>query len=143
MKSCEYAFCWFVQYCCGSSSNRSHLKNARETTQGENHYTRNQGCFLHFLVVLTLPRSSHQRCFVKKVFLEVSLNSQENTCARVSFLAKFQAACNFIKKENLPQVFSCKFCEISKNTFSYRTHKTPPVAAPVFPSRAFQKVVLK
>ena len=29
-------------------------------------------------------------------------------------------------KETLAQVFSCDFCEISKNTFSYRT---PPVAA--------------
>ena len=33
------------------------------------------------------------------------------------------------KKETLTQVFSCKFCEISKNTFSYRTS---PVAASVF-----------
>ena len=54
-----------------------------------------------------------QRCSTKKVFLEVSKNSQENTCARVSFL------CNFIKKESLTQVFSCECCEISKNTFSY------------------------
>ena len=30
-------------------------------------------------------------------------------------------ACNFIKKETLAQTFSCKFCDISKNTFSYRT----------------------
>ena len=28
--------------------------------------------------------------------------------------------CNFIKKETLAQVFSCAFCEISKNTFFYR-----------------------
>ena len=34
-------------------------------------------------------------------------NSQENA-----------SACNFIKKETLAQVFSCEFCEISKNTFS-------------------------
>ena len=27
-------------------------------------------------------------------------------------------ACNFIKKETLAQVFSCEFCEISKNIFS-------------------------
>ena len=27
---------------------------------------------------------------------------------------------NFIKKETLAQVFSCEFCEVSKNTFSYR-----------------------
>ena len=26
-------------------------------------------------------------------------------------------SCNFIKKESLAQVFSCEFCEISKNTF--------------------------
>ena len=31
-----------------------------------------------------------------------------------------------LKKENLAQVFSCEFWEISKNTFFYRT---PPVAA--------------
>ena len=60
-------------------------------------------------------------CSVKKVFLEISQNSQEKTCARVSFLIKLQAACNFIKKETLAQVFSCEFCEISKNNFFYRT----------------------
>ena len=36
--------------------------------------------------------------------------------------------CNFIKKETLAQVFSCEFCEISKNTF---LHKTPLIAASV------------
>ena len=35
-------------------------------------------------------------------------------------------ACNFIKKETLAQMFSCEFCQISKNTFSYRI---APVAA--------------
>ena len=40
-----------------------------------------------------------QRCSVKKVFLEISQNSQEKTCARVSFLVKLQAlACSFAKK---------------------------------------------
>ena len=38
----------------------------------------------------------------------------------------WKGACNFIKKETLAQVFSCEFCEISKNTFFYRT---PLVAA--------------
>ena len=32
-----------------------------------------------------------QRYSVKKVFLEISQNSQENTCARDSFLIKLQA----------------------------------------------------
>ena len=36
-----------------------------------------------------------QKCSVKKVFSEISQNSQENTCARVSFFIKFQA--NFVK----------------------------------------------
>ena len=30
------------------------------------------------------------RCSVKKVFLEIPQNSQENTCARASFLIKLQ-----------------------------------------------------
>ena len=63
-------------------------------------------------------RSSHRRCSIKKVLLEITQNSQENTCAKVSFLIKFQASgSNFIKKDTLAQVFSCEFCEISKNTF--------------------------
>ena len=45
--------------------------------------------------MITLVRSSHQGVLCKKVF----------------------EACNFIKKETLAQVFSCEFCEISKNTF--------------------------
>ena len=52
------------------------------------------------------------------MLLEISQNSQENTYARDSFLIKLQASsCNFIKKESLALVFSCEFCEISKNTF--------------------------
>ena len=75
-------------------------------------------------MILNTPyRSSRRRCSVKKVFLEILQNSQENTCARASILIKFQA---FIKIETLAQVFSCEFCEISKTTFSYRA---PPVAA--------------
>ena len=46
----------------------------------------------------------------KKVFLEISQISQENTCARVSFLIK-------------AQVFSCEFGEISKK---HLFHRTPP-----------------
>ena len=37
------------------------------------------------------PEVVVQRYSVKKVFLEISQNSQENTCARVSFLIKLQA----------------------------------------------------
>ena len=48
--------------------------------------------------------------------------SQENINAGVSFLIKLQGeACNFIKKETLAQLFSCEFCEISKNIFLQNT----------------------
>ena len=41
-----------------------------------------------------------RRCSKKRVFLEMSQNLQENTCATESFLIKSQApGCNFIKKE--------------------------------------------
>ena len=62
-------------------------------------------------------RSSRQELFCEKGVHRILQNSRENTCARVSFLIK-----------TLAQVFSCEFCEISKNTFSYRT---PLVAASV------------
>ena len=66
-------------------------------------------------------------CSEKKAFLEILQISQENPCARVSFLIELRAeVCNLIKKETLTQVFFCEFCEISKKTFSYRT---TPVAA--------------
>ena len=68
-----------------------------------------------FICILT--EAATRGVLFKKVFLEISQNSQENTCARVSFLIKLQTLGNFIKKEALAQVFSCEFCEISKNTF--------------------------
>ena len=42
--------------------------------------------------------------------------------------AEISEACNFIKKETLAQVFSCEFCEISKNSFF---HGRPLVAASI------------
>ena len=41
--------------------------------------------------VKKLTAAVAQRCSVKKVFLEISQNSQENTSARVSFLIKLHA----------------------------------------------------
>ena len=47
-----------------------------------------------------------RRCSIKKVFLKLSQNSQENACARVSFSIKLHAEA---------QVLSYEFCEIFKN----------------------------
>ena len=49
------------------------------------------------------PEAVVRRCSLKKVFLEISQNSQENACARVSLF------------KTLTLVFSCEFCKISKN----------------------------
>ena len=61
-----------------------------------------------------------QRCSVRKMFLEILQDSQENTCARVSFLVKLQAyrpATLFKNLMTLVKVFSWEFCEISKTPF--------------------------
>ena len=39
---------------------------------------------------LIYAKSVVQRCSVQKVFVEISQDSQENTCARVSFLIKLE-----------------------------------------------------
>ena len=69
-------------------------------------------------ILQTRHRSSHKRSYIKKVFLRISQNSQENACARLSFVIKLQAeTCIFIKRETLAQVFSYEFYKIFKNTF--------------------------
>ena len=58
------------------------------------YFFRNTRKFKTFLFCLKNARSSEavvQSCSVKKVFLKISQNSQEITCARVSFLIKLQA----------------------------------------------------
>ena len=57
-----------------------------------------------------------RRCSIKNLFLEISQNLQEN-----------------IKKDSLAQVFSCKFCEISKYTFFIELLQT--TASAVNPTR--------
>ena len=82
------------------------------------------------------------RCSVKKAFLEISQNSQENTCARVSFLKKVSVRpAVLLKRATLAQVFFCDFCEISRNTFYDRT---PLVAASASrPTRSFYRTKRK
>ena len=67
-----------------------------------------------------VPEAVAQICSVKKVFLGISQNSQENNCARASLFKKF------LKKETLAQVFCSEFYKIFRSTFFYIT---PLVAA--------------
>ena len=61
-------------------------------------------------------RSSHPEVFCKKGVLRNF----------AKFTGKHLCQGLFFNKETLAQVFSCEFCEISTNNFSYRI---PPVAA--------------
>ena len=77
------------------------------------------------------------RCSVENVSLEILQNSQENTCARISFLISWwPEAGSFIKKESLAQVFSYEFCEMFKKTFFYRT----PTVTVLFLAGLLQRV---
>ena len=62
-----------------------------------------------------------RRCSVKKVFLEIWQNSQENTCACQSLyfnkVAGLKSATLLKWRLWHAQVFSCEFCQISKSTF--------------------------
>ena len=65
--------------------------------------------------------------FCKKgVFRNFAKFNEKHLCQSLFFNKVAGLSCNFIKKEILVQVFSCEFCEISKNTFFDRT---PLVAA--------------
>ena len=67
-----------------------------------------------------------RRCSVKKIFLIMSQNTNENTCIKVSFLNKVAGGLQLYQKKTLAQVFSCEFCEVFKNTLF---HRTPPMVA--------------
>ena len=65
---------------------------------------------------------SRQEVFCKRAVLRNFTKFAEKHLSKSLFLIKLQTS----KKEALAQVFSCELCEISKNTFFYRT---PLVAA--------------
>ena len=48
-------------------------------------------CRKHLLLNQLMQKQSPEVFYEKKLFLEISQNSQENTCATVSFLKKLQA----------------------------------------------------
>ena len=76
--------------------------------------------FLHNLLV-EWSEAMARRHSVENVFIKISQNSQENTCARASFLIKLQMSpITLLEKETLAKAFSCEISQIFKNTFSYR-----------------------
>ena len=81
-----------------------------------------------------------RRCSIKNVFRNFAKFTGKQLCQSPFYNKVAGLACNFMKKEILAQAFSCKFCEISKNTFYQRT---PLVAASLKKERKFLKLVFK
>ena len=95
-----HLLCWFTQIL---------LRREKYTSFTRITYQKSNGSAkLLFLFVFIFADAVVRMCSVEKVLLEISQNSQENTCARVSFLIKLQAW------------FPYEFCKIFKNTFFYR-----------------------
>ena len=72
---------------------------------------------------LTESRSSRPEVFYKKgVVKNFAKFTGKHLCQSLFFnkVAGLNPA-TLLKKETLEQVFSCEFCEISQNIFSYRT----------------------
>ena len=70
----------------------------------------------------SVRRSSHRKCSRKKVFLKISQNSQEKTCARVSFLVRLQVApATLLKKRLWHRCFSVNFAKFLRTYFSQNT----------------------
>ena len=73
---------------------------------------RHQKCCIHHQQ--SPPRSSHQRCSLKKSVLKNFAKFTGKHLRLSLFFNKVAgAACNFIKKETLTQVFCCEFYQIS------------------------------
>ena len=73
----------------------------------------------HFLIFFFYSKAVARRCSVKKGFLEILQNSQENACARV-FLFLPQV-CNFIKKRLWYGCFPVSFAKFLRTPFLQNT----------------------
>ena len=83
------------------------------------------------LKALAIARSSHQRCSVRKdVLRNFPKFTGKHLCQSLFFnkVAGLRPA-TLLKKETLAQVFSCEFCENSKNTFFTERLRTSSIAA--------------
>ena len=77
---------------------------------------------------LVLLEAVVQRCSVKKMFLEISQNSQKSTCARVYFLIKLQAwgwkaqSLNYWPKSKRIRTYTTYWHKTKKNWCRYFDH---------------------
>ena len=82
----QYIF-FFIEKICFKSEERTAKKGEVLAPFPANYFFKKLGLKIIFLYTAETVAG---RCSVKKVFLEISQNSQENTCGRVSFSIKLQ-----------------------------------------------------
>ena len=76
---------------------------------------------LQKLILFTLLTRVSWKIKLGKLHIDQKCFVTEAATRSVPCKTVFLEACNFIKKETLAQVFSCEFCEVSKNTFLQNT----------------------
>ena len=104
-----------------ASNGKSSIRNTNQEP-----YRGNGELFFQNVCIRIIIQKQPPKLFSKGVLRNSAKFTGKHLCHSL-FLINFQAeVCNVFKKETVAQVFSSEFCEISKNTFSYRT---PPVAA--------------
>ena len=75
---------------------------------------------LNFEIGDNVSEAAARGVLLKKMFLEISQNSQENTCARVSFLIKLQAKNTFFTEHLRVTAFEVHVvCDNTKMHRSY------------------------
>ena len=92
----------------------------------------------HQLYVLEQSEVVALKSSIKKVFLKIPQNSQENICAEVSFAIKLQAGglqLHWIKN------LSGEFCEIFKNNYFANVCEALPLKSKIFTRVSFRKIL--
>ena len=77
-------------------------------------------CLVLFEPIVSVGLRHSNLTFALQTFNNLEAFTLRCSAKKSLFLIKL-LACNFIEKESLAQLFSCEFCEISKNTLPYRT----------------------
>ena len=78
-------------------------------------------CWSDKKMFLNLTRSSHRRCSLRKGSLKFGKIHKKKLVLASFFIKLRLEACNFIEKEALAQVLSCKFCEFLRTPFLQNT----------------------
>ena len=94
------------------------------------------------ILILEAPEVAARKSSMKKVFLKIPQNFQENICAEVSFTVKLQAGGPQLHEmQNLVQVLSSEFCEIFKNIYFANVCEGLPLKSKIFTGVSFRKIL--